>query len=157
MVIKWLLLGSCFMIACSCNNANQKSESSKDTVSDAAQIVPAVAVVQCYENQNGPDTLKLKLSDSSGFVAGNLDYHISGKDANKGSFKGRMYGDTLIAEYAFRSEGVRSVRQIAFLKKDSFLIEGFGPVKEEQKQMKFKSMDSLSFNEVNRLILVTCK
>ena len=143
-----------FMI--SCNNADQSSNATGDSTSETNIVVPIVKE-QCYENQNGADTVQLRLTDSSGVVTGNLDYRIEGKDANTGTFKGNMYGDTLIADYRFRSEGKTSLRQIVFLRRDSFLIEGFGPVMKVNKQMKFKSRDSLTFNEVNRLINVPCK
>ena len=150
------LLVSAFSVVFACNNADESSAPTTDTiVTDSLPVVPAL-VVQCYENQNGADTVQLQIADSSGMISGRLNYRIEGKDANTGSFSGKWYGDTLVADYSFRSEGVRSVRQIAFLKKDSFLIEGFGPVTQENKQMKFKSRDSLSFNEVNRLSLVPC-
>ena len=151
----FLLVFAVFLLF-ACNNAEESPVPTTDTIhTDSLEIVP-VAIVQCYENQNGADTVQLRIADSSGMISGNLNYRIEGKDANTGSFSGKWFGDTLIADYSFRSEGVRSVRQIAFLKKDSFLIEGFGPVTQENKQMKFKSRDSLSFNEVNRLSLVPC-
>jgi hypothetical protein len=141
----------------SCKNADQSlKETGDNTTADSILIVPMIKE-QCYENKNGADTVQLKLTDSSGIITGNLDYRIEGKDANTGTFKGNMYGDTLIADYKFKSEGKTSMRQIAFLRKDSFLIEGFGPVMQVSKQMKFKSRDSLTFNEVNRLLSVPCK
>src|SRR6478609_5115614 len=118
-----ILVIPCILFIISCNNANQSAKATGDsTTADSIIIVPIVKV-QCYENKNGADTVQLKLTDSSGIITGNLDYRIEGKDANKGTFKGNMYGDTLIADYKFRSEGKTSMRQIAFLKKDSFLIE----------------------------------
>jgi len=152
------LLGwSLVLITIGCGRAQQPSEGAKDGVNDSTVTNSQPIMQQCYQNQPGADTVRLSLTDSAGLVSGKLDYHIQGKDANTGSFTGRMYGDTLIADYNFNSEGVLSTREIAFLKKDSFLVEGFGPVLQEQQGMKFKSMDSLSFNEVNRLMLVNCQ
>ena len=151
-----ILVIPCILFMINCNNADQSSNATGDSTTEAIIVVPIIKE-QCYENKNGADTVQLKLIDSSGTVTGNLDYRIEGKDANRGTIKGNMYGDTLIADYKFRSEGKTSMRQIAFLKKDSFLIEGFGPVMKVSKQMKFKSRDSLTFNEVNRLLSVPCK
>ncbi|HSB94006.1 MAG TPA: hypothetical protein VLC28_12865 [Flavitalea sp.] len=144
-------------LLCSCNNGGKSTSPTSDTIVKDSVPKPVPVIVTCYENKNGADTVQLRVTDSAGTINGSLDYRIEGKDANTGTFSGNWYGDTLIADYSFRSEGVRSVRQIAFLKKDSFLIEGFGPVVEEKKQMKFKFRDSLSFNQVNRLSLVPCK
>ena len=149
-----LITGVFLLFACSDGEESAAPTADTTAIDSVPVIVPVI--VQCYENQNGADTVQLRISDSSGMISGKLNYRIEGKDANSGSFAGKWYGDTLVADYSFRSEGVRSVRQIAFLKKDSFLIEGFGPVTEEDKQMKFKSRDSLSFNEVNRLSLIPC-
>lgn len=150
-----LILSVCILL--SCNNSGESSNGKTDTNASIVTPETPVLIVQCYENLKGMDTVVLQIKDSAGAITGKLDYHISGKDANTGSFTGTLYGDTLIADYSFRSEGVKSVRQIAFLKKDSFLIEGFGPVMEVHKMMVFKSRDSLSFNQVNRLTLVPCK
>ena len=145
----------CLVLAC--NNTEESTPSKTDTITHDSLPPAPMVISECYENKNGADTVQLRVTDSSGTISGNLDYRIEGKDANTGTFAGKWFGDTLVADYSFRSEGVRSIRQIAFLKKDSFLFEGFGPVVEENKQMKFKSRDSLSFNEVNRLSLVPCR
>lgn len=153
-----LLIIPAIYLSISCNNGAPSTNPTVDTsdkVTTATVVVPLM--VQCYENLKGPDTLRLQLTDSSGIVTGKLDYKIDDKDENTGTFSGNMFGDTLIANYTFRSEGVTSTRQIAFLRKDSFLVEGFGPVSRVKKQTKFKSRDSLVFNQVNRLILVPCK
>jgi hypothetical protein len=157
MIAKSLVVFSCFCSFASCQSPNENSEKNKSEQDKTVEAVVRPAIVQCYENQGGTDTVQLRLTDSAGIVSGDLNYRIQGKDANHGSFTGKMFGDTLIADYNFRSEGVQSVRQIAFLKKDSFLVEGFGPVNQVGKQMKFQSMDSLSFNEVNRLRLTACQ
>lgn len=151
----FLLIPAVFLLF-ACSNGEESPTTTPDSITTDSMPLISSVIVQCYENQNGADTVQLRISDSSGVISGKLNYRIEGKDANSGSFSGKWYGDTLVADYSFRSEGVRSVRQIAFLKKDSFLIEGFGPVTEENKQMKFKSRDSLSFNEVNRLSLIPC-
>jgi hypothetical protein len=59
-----------------------------------------------------------------------LTYNIFEKDGNMGSLRGRVIGDTILAAYTFQSEGVTSVREVAFLKKDSILVEGFAPMDE---------------------------
>src|SRR6476660_6166822 len=111
-----LLSWSLLLVIIGCGPAHQPAEGSKDTTDHATATNPPPTVQQCYQNQPGADTVRLNLKDSAGYISGNLDYHIQGKDVNSGSFVGRMYGDTLIADYQFKSEGILSTREIAFLR-----------------------------------------
>ena len=56
-----------------------------------------------------------------------------------------MYGDTLLAEYIFKSEGITSIREVAFLKQDDSFVEGYGDVEEQYGKMVFKNRSALSF------------
>lgn len=86
--------------------------------------------ILCYSYMN-KDTVKLQImihNDNS--VMGDLEYSIFEKDRNTGQFVGKIYGDTIVVEYEFMSEGSGSVREVAFLKNGETLIEGFGPMDE---------------------------
>ena len=90
-------------------------------------------------------------------VNGKLSYNIVGKDKNEGSLIGNMKGDTLIADYTFMSEGVSSIREVAFLQKDGAFIEGFGDVIEANGKFSFKDKTKLKFDAKNTLTKVDCK
>ena len=62
-----------------------------------------------------------------------------------------MTSDTIIADYKFYSQGMESMRQVAFLKKDSVMIQGFGPMTERGGKMVFVSTNEINFN--NSIIL----
>ena len=62
-----------------------------------------------------------------------------------------MTGDTIIADYKFYSEGMESMRQVAFLKKDSLMIQGFGPMTERGGKMVFVSTKEINFG--NSIVL----
>ncbi len=79
-------------------------------------------------------------------LTGFLDYKFAEKDANKGTLAGEMKGDTIIADYTFDSEGLRSVRELVLLKKDGKLYEGYGPVKEDKGKMVFIDRSKLKFD-----------
>ncbi len=56
---------------------------------------------------------------------------------------GVLKGDTLIAAYTFTSEGKRSVRQVAFLIKDTTATEGYGDVRKQKDSILFKNTAAL--------------
>lgn len=112
---------------------------------------------ECYEYVQGNDTIQVSLLVDSGTVKGDLIYKLFEKDKNSGTIVGTVKGDTLIADYTFKSEGTTSVRQVAFLRKNKSLIEGFGESEEKESKMVFKDLKKLSFSENMILNLIPCK
>ena len=93
--------------------------------------------------------VQLEMTNVDNEVSGILVYELKEKDRNKGTIKGTMNGDTLIANYTFQSEGTESIRQVAFLMKDKQLIEGYGESVTEGTISKFKNVNTLSFTSDN--------
>jgi hypothetical protein len=89
--------------------------------------LPAAAQT-CYLHAGDKDTVRLTLTFDNQSVSGELTYNIFEKDGNVGTLRGRTIGDTILASYEFQSEGVKSVRDVAFLKRDETLVEGFAPM-----------------------------
>ena len=141
-----LLRSALFIISLpACNNSNDHAKNN-DTIKDyTSKSDPAESVSTCYENINGKDTVALSLFSESKVITGSLIYNYYGKDKNNGTVRGYMYGDTLIADYIFMSEGKTSERQVAFLKKDRSFIEGYGDVEELDGRTVFKNRSSLNF------------
>ena len=143
---------------CSCtNNAGSNSADTKDTVSniDTAIMANAVPVPECYA-QAGKDTVLLQITTKNDGVNGTLYIHLDGKDMNQGHLVGEMKGDTLLAEYTFYSEGTQSVRQVAFLKQENAMVEGYGEVAEKENKMIFKNTGALKFDDKTKLTKVDC-
>lgn len=90
-------------------------------------------------------------------ITGTLEYVLDGKDRNVGTIKGVVRDNLLVADYTFMSEGIRSVRQIAFKKQDSTYIEGYGDVMMEGDMTRFRNTDSLWFNDSIKLLPSNCK
>lgn len=111
----------------------------------------------CYTYTKNKDTASLTLMISGRIITGELHYQLFEKDSNKGTIKGEMRGDTLIADYIFNSEGKQSIRQVAFLKKDGKLMEGFGDVIEKDGKMYFKSISDLKFGGAIEFTKAHCK
>ena len=109
----------------------------------------------CYLYASGHDSVMMKLTTKGNRVAGELMYHYFGKDKNKGRFSGTMQGDTLFADYTFFSEGIESVREVCFLKKENGLLEGFGDM-DHLSGSKFADKNKVSFPETGLLIKTGC-
>lgn len=113
---------------------------------------------QCYASTANNSIIELSFNvNSHQEVNGKLHYEISGKDKNDGTIVGNMKGDTLIADYTFMSEGVSSVREVAFLKREGTFIEGYGDVVTANDKVSFKDKSKLKFDQKTILSSVACK
>ena len=134
----------------SCTN-DKKAGEQTDTIAmaenDTTGMVPAgTELGNCYTYKKNRDTASLKLQVAGQEVTGDLSYNLFEKDRNKGTIAGELKGDTIIAEYTFDSEGMRSVREIVFLHKNGKLIEGFGDVEQKSVKTVFKNRAALNFD-----------
>lgn len=110
----------------------------------------------CYSSTVKKDTVRLNALMTGDSIKGSLGYKLYEKDQNNGNILGKMYGDTIRAIYTFMSEGKESVREVAFLKKGTSLVEGYGNVREEGGKMVFEDFEQLKFNGIV-LVKVPCK
>ena len=111
----------------------------------------------CYRYESSKDTIKLEMTRTDDEeVTGSLSYNYLEQPKSKGSFKGRIVGDTIFADYTFDLKGKASIRELIFIKKDSSLVEGFGETEEVKGKTKFKKDAILSFNEVISLSPIDC-
>ena len=128
--------------ACQSNN---KADKTIDSASKAV-ISDVKSTKECYVFTKNKDTAMLSIDFSGKDVTGTLNYNLYEKDKNSGTISGIVKGDTIMAEYTFNAEGTQSVRQVAFLKKEGKLLEGFGEVEEKGGKVTFKDPKSLQFN-----------
>jgi len=145
-----LTLVAASTLLAACNN-----EKKTETITDSATVNPVDTTVTandqnfangCYAYIKNRDTASLTLKVDGEEVTGDLSYKLFEKDSNKGTIAGEFKGDTIIAEYDFNSEGVRSIREIVFLKKDGKLYEGFGDVETKGTKVVFKNRATLKFD-----------
>ena len=141
-----------------CNNNQHSDVANKDslTVDKKLSDTDHSNAKKCYANYSLKDTVKLELVKNKNIISGTLRFKYFGKDENKGTFAGVVRGDTLVADYTFMSEGVTSVRQIAFLKRNNTLVEGYGDVEEKNGKMVFKNIGKLNFKGSASLFLGAC-
>ncbi|MGY4385560.1 hypothetical protein ACVWYN_002600 [Pedobacter sp. UYP24] len=142
------LLISAVAISCSSENRNtQESDSTEMVSSDSAKTGGVTeSADNCYTYIKNRDTASLKLHVQDHEITGDLSYKLFEKDSNKGTIVGALKGDTIIAEYTFDSEGMRSIREVIFLKKDGKLYEGYGDTEEKGVKVIFKNRSALKFD-----------
>ncbi len=146
------LLASVVLI--SCKLGEKEKEASAPAAEKKAEQSSAI---NCYEYINKADTVILKLIHVGDAITGLLVYNLDGKDINKGTIKGGMQGNILVANYTFISEGTTSERQVAFKLDNGSFIEGHGESYTVQDKVRFKSLDSLQFDGPIKLAEVPCK
>lgn len=109
----------------------------------------------CYTFKGNGNKIELQITENSDGISGNLNYELSEKDKNAGTFKGIIQGDTLIAIYTFQSEGIVSKREVVFLIKNNQLIEGYGA--QDTSGTKFKNLGAVQFTSKMPLSKTNCE
>jgi hypothetical protein len=156
---KVIVLGFVFLsVLVSCKKEIEKEV---ETIPDASEkiVVEETVSDECYSASIKKDTILMNLTIKGNEVTnGKLSYKFYEKDKNEGTLVGELKGDTLIADYTFMSEGVSSVRQVAFLKKGNTYVEGYGDVVDDNKgKVTFKDITQLKFEGKTVLSKVDCK
>ncbi len=139
-----------FVVLISCNGNPEKTITDNKVTTESVateKIKNSNETSECYINTKNKDSMVLTLTIKNNLVTGNMNYQIAGKDKNKGTLQGEMRGDTLFADYTFWSEGIQSVRQVAYIKKGNSLLEGYGDVEEKGNRMVFKNTGALNFGK----------
>lgn len=140
----------------SCNSNTETNEQTQDSTRKETAQTPQLSD-ECYTYLAAKDSVRLHLKLNGNAVSGELIYTLFGKDNNTGTIQGQMKGDTIFADYTFRSEGIESVREIALLKKGDSLTEGYGEVKEVNNKMVFTNPKMLDFRKGIRLVKTECE
>ncbi len=141
-----------FFVFClmACNNQAKNNTSSQNATKLNEPIT------NCYSYFKDSNQVSLKITVVENKVTGDLTYKYFQKDKNIGKIDGEIRGDTLFADYNFKSEGVNSVREVAFLKNGNQLNEGYGEVLEKSGKMVFKNRAGLNFENKMPLIKTDC-
>lgn len=140
----------------SCNSdSTQKTENKTQEEEMPSPAVSDTAI--CYTFDNGKDKITMQITNSNNTVTGDLAYNYFEKDKNAGTIKGEMHGDTLLALYTFMSEGKESKREVAFLKKDDKIIEGYGTVNPTSGEPDLTDRSSIKFDNTFALQKTDCK
>lgn len=112
---------------------------------------------QCFQHIANNDTVMLSLDIVNNSVTGSLSYNLYEKDKSIGTIVGEMKGDTLIADYTFFAEGVTSMSEVVFLKRNNQLIQGFGETTTSNEKQVFKNRSTLGFSDSLVLTATDCE
>ncbi|MCX2479039.1 hypothetical protein OQY15_08040 [Pedobacter sp. MC2016-15] len=140
------------MAACQSKTTEEKIDSLATAPDTAVSSSKA-----CYASMKNRDTVTLSYTKAGNTIAGEFSNNLFEKDKNSGQINGIIKGDTIIADYTAKGEGVTSVRQVVFLKKGDQLLEGYGDTEEKDGKMVFKQISSLKFISAVGLTAVDCK
>ena len=137
-----------------------KKEKTEDVVPVASksEVVDETILDECYMGVLKKDTVSMTLNIKGNQVhSGKLQYKFFEKDKNQGTIVGELKGDTLFVDYTFMSEGISSVRQIAFLKKGNTYTEGYGNVIDDNGKVRFENTKELKFDGETILWRIDCQ
>lgn len=151
----YLLLAAITFIACHRDSSARKAADS--TITAETAVIAAAESSTCYVSFKNRDSIYLHLIKKGEQITGTLNVSLHEKDKNVGTISGLVKGDTLLLDYRYQSEGVESIRQVAYLQKDGKLIEGFAEVQEQNGKMVFKSLAELTFEDKVVLEQSNCK
>lgn len=139
----------------SCNQASEPKTTKKDSIVEE-EVKIMLPEGGCYAYVKNGDSIWLKVELFPNVATGVLTYHLSGKDKNVGTFDGRLLGDTLVADYTFRSEGKVTVRQIVFKLSAAQAREAYGKMRDYEGKMIYDDLTSIDFNKGLILDSVSC-
>lgn len=154
---KYFLIAACATLLAACNGNSSTKQAADSTITAETAVAAAAESRTCYVRYENQDSTYLDLHIKGDQVSGLLNIIPREKDRNTGTVSGLVKGDTILLDYTFQSEGMQSVRQVAYLQKDGKLIEGFAEVQEQDGRASFKSLGDLKFDGSVVLEQSACK
>jgi len=158
-----LLIGLVALASCTVGGPEPESDvvvqtntvhnNAKNTFDTAARIIDLAG---CYEMTMKLDTAQMKLTINDSIVTGELVYDWNEQDGNKGTLKGVLRDSLIVAEYAYESEGLLSVREVIFKIEDNFLQQAVGDLDQQNNKIIYKDKSRLDFNLMPPFMKIPC-
>lgn len=128
---KIIILSLITLTISSCKDNNENRKSTDDETQPITEKESTTSLkTGCYSYNDGKSIINFEITETGNQINGNLTYELDEKDSNKGTFTGNTSNDKLFGIYTFKSEGIESSREVAFMIKDNLLIEGYGELNE---------------------------
>lgn len=159
MILKNIGLLGLFLLAGSCNNKGKSSaEINSDTVVNktATTTITDSLPSGCYSQIVQRDTSLLQLVNRDSNINGSLSYKIYQKDRNDGTLQADIDGNVISGWYIFKSEGIVSVRQIAWKINRDELWPAIGEVIQRNDTARFAQPDKLRYDSLRPFKKVPC-
>jgi len=151
-----ILLGVILLIG-SCNDEGKTSSSVlRDSANSSKPIVADTIVSGCFSQVVKSDTALLQVENNKGNVTGVLTYDYHQKDRNDGTLQAEQTGDIIKGWYLFKSEGIISVRQVAWKINGNELWPATGELSEKNDTTVFAEPDKLRFDSTNAFRKIPC-
>jgi len=145
-----------FLFTGACNNeGNSSTEINTDTIVNNTDTVDSLSS-GCYSQIIQKDTSVLQLEQNGNMVNGALSYNSYQKDRNDGELQAEVADDIITGWYLFRSEGIVSVRQVAWKKNGNELWPAIGEVIQKNDTMFFAQPDKLQYDSTRPFKKVAC-
>lgn len=156
-----LCLVGLFCLVLSCNNPGEKISNNGNANDSAAAATSTTAALDttlagCYSSTYKRDTSALQIETKGAVVSGPLSYSLFEKDRNDGNFQGEVNGNILSGWYLFKSEGVMSVRQVAWKINGTHLWPATGEMQQRGDTMFFRNMDQLQYDSLHPFVKQAC-
>ncbi|MGG6231118.1 hypothetical protein [Tenacibaculum sp. SDUM215027] len=151
---KILILFMLTTLAISCKKKESKSDTIKESKEVVVETPTTLLQIGCYEYSKDGNQILIEITEMDDTVKGTIEYALTEKDTNTGTFEGMLNDDKLIGTYTFSSEGTESTREVAFMVKDNQLIEGFGELNEAGNS--FKNKNNISYTSTMPLTKTDC-
>jgi len=152
-----VFLSIAFLLVIGCNSKKQDASSVKEKEPTQLKKKTSKGIQKgCYVYNDNRSTISLQVLKKGDSITGTLLFALAEKDKNTGRFKGQVKNNVLLADYTFESEGVESVRQVAFKIKSDTLLQGYGPMELKDSIQVFKNPSSLTFNAEFPLVKKAC-
>jgi hypothetical protein len=157
MIQKNLMIAITLLLAGSCNNQSNSSEETRDTTLSQDTVVTATRVPSgCYAQIAKRDTSLLQFEQKDSSITGTLTYKIYEKDRNDGTIQAEIHGSFITGWYIFKSEGVVSVRQVAWQINGVELWPGEGEMMQRNDTAVFAKPDQLKYDASRPFKKVDC-
>ena len=157
MILKSIGLLSWFLFAGACNNNGKSSaEINPDTATNTTTIAVDSLSSGCYSQIIERDTSLLQIEQKGNTVNGTLSYSIYQKDRNDGTLQADVTGDIIKGWYLFKSEGIVSVREVAWKINADELWPATGEVIQRNDTTLFAQPDKLKFDSSRPFKKVAC-
>lgn len=152
-----LLVLITMIIACN-NGSGSTATNDADTIKpNEGNFAQADTLAEgCYSWIQGKDTATLQIQARGSQVTGSLSYNIFEKDRNDGTVQADLTGDVIRGWYLFKSEGIVSVREVAWKIRGEELWPATGEIKEAGDTARFAQPDRLDFDRNRAFKKVPC-
>ena len=146
-----------FLILGSCNDEGKtSSDINEDSVNTVKTVIADTVSLGCYSQIADRDTSSLQIEGKGNTITGTLSYNIYQKDRSAGSIQAELSGDTTKGWYLFKSEGIVSVRQVAWKINGEELWPALGEMTQRNDTMIFVQLNNLKYDNTRPFKKVPC-